>query len=130
MSRSLRARQLAAIHIRAKERGLDEEAYRDMLREVAGVSSARDLDARGREAVLQRLGKRPAARRWAKRNADPMVRKIYALLGDRPPSYAVGIMRQAFGADAPDAIEWATGDQLKMCMQALIYDRQRRQAQA
>ena len=128
MSTDLRRRELAAIHIRKKERGLDDDAYRDMLREVAGVESARDLDAAGRQKVLAHLAPRPdaPARRWGKRSADPMVRKIYALLGDRPASYAVGIARRMFGPQAPDAIEWATGEQMRKVIQALEYDRRRK----
>ena len=128
MSRDLRRRELAAIHIRKKERGLDDDAYRAMLRDVAGVDSARDLDAHGRQAVLQRLSERPPRKPWAKRNTDPMVRKVYARLGDRPASYAVGIMRRMFGVEAPDAIEWATGEQLHKVIAALEYDRRRKAA--
>ncbi len=122
----LRRRELAAIHIRAKERGLDEHTYREMLREVAGVTSARDLDGAGRQKVLQRLAPRPTAPH--RQSADPMVRKIYALLGDRPASYAAGILRRMFGADAPDAIEWATGEQMRNVIAALEYDRRRKAA--
>ena len=126
----LRRRELAAIHIRAKERGLDEHAYRALLQEVAQVSSARDLDGAGRQEVLQRLAPRPTAprRRSGKKSADPMVRKIYALLGARPASYAVGILRRMFGAQAPDAIEWATGEQMRKVIAALEYDRRRKAA--
>lgn len=52
-----RRRELAAIHIAAKNAGLDDAAYRALLRAVAGVDSARDLDAAGRRAVLARLGR-------------------------------------------------------------------------
>ena len=126
----LRRRELAAIHIRAKERGLDEHAYRALLQEVAQVSSARDLDGAGRQAVLQRLAPRPASRRRrsGKRSADPMIRKIYALLGDRPASYAVAILGRMFGDGAPDAIEWATGEQMRKVIAALEYDRRRKAA--
>ena len=50
---------LAAIHVAKKDRGLDEDAYRDMMERVAGVRSARELDANGARLVLlefERLG--------------------------------------------------------------------------
>ena len=126
----LRRRELAAIHIRKREVGLSEEDYRALLQDVGQVSSARDLDGAGRQEVLQRLAPRPTAPRRRsvsfRKSADPMVRKIYALLGARPAAYAVGIMRQMFGAAAPDAIEWATGEQMRKVIQALEYDRQRK----
>ena len=135
MSRDLRHRELAAIHIRKKERGLDDDAYRAMLRDVAGVDSARDLDARGRRAVLQRLQPRAQSaprRRWGRTSANPMVRKIYALLGSadppRPVGYALSILRRKHGAEAPPAIEFASGDQLRFLIGVLEIDRRRRSA--
>lgn len=52
---AIRRRELALIHMGAKEVGLDDEAYRDMLRAVAGVDSAGALDARGRQDVIRHL---------------------------------------------------------------------------
>lgn len=43
--------KLAVIHIVKKELGLDEERYREILREAAGVESSRDLD----DASFRRL---------------------------------------------------------------------------
>lgn len=131
MSDDVRRRELAAIHIRKKEQGLDDDAYRDLLWEVAGVRSAKDLTAEGRRKVLAKFGPRPKAparKPWGKRSADPMVRKVYALLGDRPAEYAVGILKRMFGDAAPDALEWATGDQLRKVIAALEYDRRRKAA--
>jgi hypothetical protein len=54
----LRKAALAAIHAAAKRLGLDDDTYRALLRECAGVNSAADLDAAGRMIVLQRLGAR------------------------------------------------------------------------
>jgi phage gp16-like protein len=51
--------ELAKIHMGATQLRLiqpgDDSAYRLMLREVAGVQSAKDLDARGRAKVLAHL---------------------------------------------------------------------------
>ena len=46
---------LAAIHITKKELGLTESEYRAILREVAGVDSAKYLDESGDRAVMARL---------------------------------------------------------------------------
>lgn len=52
-------RTLAAIHVARKDRGLGDDAYRDMMERVAGVRSAADLDAAKAQLVLlefERLG--------------------------------------------------------------------------
>ena len=46
---------LAAIHIRAKEAGLDDAAYRDLLLRVAGVRSAKELDEDQYLAVMREI---------------------------------------------------------------------------
>ena len=46
---------LAAIHIRAKEAGLDREAYCAFLFRVAGVRSAKELDEEQYKAVMHEL---------------------------------------------------------------------------
>lgn len=57
--RSARSIELAKIHVAATQLRLrrpdDDSAYRDMLWSVARVRSAADLDAGGREAVLNHL---------------------------------------------------------------------------
>lgn len=72
---------LAKIHIARKDLALDEEAYRGLLRRVAGVASSRDLSDRQADAViteLRRLGWKPkAATRAPSERAD--LRKLYAL---------------------------------------------------
>jgi len=45
--------QLAAVHIVKKELNLTDDAYRDILQEVAGVRSARDLDAAGFRKLMR-----------------------------------------------------------------------------
>lgn len=55
-----RSRDLAKIHLAASQVGLirkgDDESYRVMLWSVAQVRSAKDLDAAGRQRVLEHLG--------------------------------------------------------------------------
>jgi len=52
-----KARQanLAKIHIAKKELGMDDDAYRAMLMDVAHVESASKLDFHGQHAVLHRM---------------------------------------------------------------------------
>lgn len=61
-----RNREIAAIHVAKKKLALDDEMYRDILFQAAGVRSAKDLDFAGRHAVLDRfraLGFVPPVRR-------------------------------------------------------------------
>ncbi len=73
-----RLRDLALIHVAKQQLGLDDETYRTLLWTVAGVRSARELDAAGRAAVLARLrdhGFRPFAATAARRGT-PQARYI------------------------------------------------------
>lgn len=105
---------LAAIHIIKKELALTEAEYRAILREVAGVDSAKYLDESGDRAVMARLYALRDERRQAakKRVKTPTERKIWALwLGgdDRPGlrnylpqpertvAYLLGFVRRASG---------------------------------
>ncbi len=105
---------LAAIHILWKELGLTESEYRAILREVAGVDSAKYLDESGDRAVMARLYALRDERRLAAKSRvkSPAERKIWALwLGgdDRPglrnylpqpertASYLLGFVRRASG---------------------------------
>lgn len=128
-----RRRELAAIHCRAKELGLDEETYRAMLRAVARVDSAADLDAAGRRRVLDHLkgrgaptgGRRPAP----PRDRGPLVAKIRAMLNQRARKmeYADGMARHMFGVERA---EWCTPDQLRRIVAALVYDQRRHDERA
>ena len=48
-------KQLGLLHVAKDRLGLDDETYRDLLEDTAGVRSARDLDPDGFRAVLHRL---------------------------------------------------------------------------
>ncbi|TGG92513.1 regulatory protein GemA [Natronospirillum operosum] len=50
-----RRRELAQIHLAAKQLGMDEDTYRGMLERVAGVRSAALLTVAGRQQVLDHL---------------------------------------------------------------------------
>lgn len=105
---------LAAIHIKKKELTLTDAEYRAILREVAGVDSAKHLDAAGDRAVMARLYALLDERRGAapKRVKTPTERKIWRLwLGDeddpglrsylpqpeRTVAYLLGFVRRASG---------------------------------
>lgn len=82
---SPKGKDLAKIHIAKKDLGLDDDTYRLLLRRVAGVDSARDLDAAGRARVLGELRrsgwkpKAPRARRTRPLDDAPQSRKVRAL---------------------------------------------------
>lgn len=127
-----RRNDLAKIHVAKKQLGLDDETYRDMLWTLARVRSAADLDDAGRKAVLEHLqarGFRPKRKRGPTPAGDraPLLRKVYALLGDRPVAYAEGILKHMFGDAAPARLEWATPEQLRKAVAALSYDQRRHQ---
>lgn len=137
-SKNRRQAELAKIHIARRDLGMDEETYRMMLENVAGVRSAADLDAAGRRAVLdhlQSIGFVPAWPGSAGRNSRPekdkapanmsgktsrarQLRKIGALLaaGKRPWSYADALAKRICGIDR---IVWVPADQLYKVITAL-----------
>lgn len=53
--RPLPRSKLAIIHVAAKQLGLDDATYRALLRQLAGVASARELSPEGFELVMARL---------------------------------------------------------------------------
>lgn len=126
-----RRADLAKIHLAKKQLGLDDEAYRDLLWTIARVRSAADLDDYGRNQVLahfRRCGatfNRPKRPRPSK-DRKPLLSKVYALLGDRPVSYAEGILKHMYGDAAPQKLEWANSEQLLKVVAALSYDQKRR----
>lgn len=47
--------KISLLHVAKQKLGMDDAAYRELLHEVAGVESAKELDVAGFEAVLERL---------------------------------------------------------------------------
>lgn len=128
-----RKADLAKVHIGKKALGMDDDAYRAMLRMVGGVDSAADLDGAGLSAVIRHmkgLGWRPgykgAKRRTtpAKDDRRPMIGKVRAMLAaaGRGDEYADGIARRMFGVDR---YEWLPYDQLHKLVTAMVYDAKR-----
>jgi len=138
-----RRRELAQIHIAKKDLGIDDDTYRLMLRTIARVDSAGDLNAEGRRQVIAHLkarGFKPKASikkvsgdttwDWVN-NAAPdrqaTLRKIAVMLKDseREKAYADGIAKNMFGIER---VEFCAPDQLRRIVSALVYDQRRRAA--
>lgn len=125
-ARTPRGNDLAKIHIAAKQLGLDEPTYRDMLWSIARCRSAKDLDHAGRKRVLDHLVSRGArigragAPRAAGEGKSGLQRKIEAQLAEMglPWAYALGIAKQMFGVDR---LEFATPDMMRKIVAALAY---------
>ncbi|MBP9100499.1 MAG: regulatory protein GemA [Nitrosomonas sp.] len=129
-----RKRQLAQIHIARKDLGLDEDTYRAMLMDVAGVESAADLTAKGRRDVLARFesrGWKNKKHRAPEVTAEkaPYIRKIGALLADMKLSwnYAHGIAKQMF---KKQRVQWCEADQLRAVVAALAKEQTKRREKA
>jgi len=121
--------ELAKIHLAKKQLQLDEDTYRSMLWTVARVRSAADLDAGGRERVLEHLKARGFKSKSRGRSVPagervPLVAKIRAQLAaaGRDDAYADGMARRMFWVDR---FEWCEPDQLRRLVAALAYDAKR-----
>jgi hypothetical protein len=82
-ARDGRQKLLARVHIARKEMGLDEDAYRDVLRRLTGRESAADISDMQIVLVLgefRKLGWKPKS--GMRPSAIPQVRIIYAIWKD------------------------------------------------
>ena len=131
----LRRRDLAKIHIAKKQLGMSDTAYREMLKNIAGVASAADLDGRGRLKVLAHLKncgfkplykpERPQIKhRSAAKEREPMLAKVRAILMDLrlPWKYADLTAKRMLSVDR---VHWLEPDQLHKLTIALIYHQKR-----
>ena len=124
---------LAKIHIAKKELGMDDDTYRAMLQNVAGVRSAKELNAAGAAKVLahlQRCGWKPKTAAKVGRKPKPpagraaVMGKVEALLAEakRPWEYAHAMALRMFQVEK---VDWLDDQQLQKLMAALIYDAKR-----
>lgn len=136
--REIRRQQLAAIHIGKKALGLDDEAYRTIVRTIGGAESgsAANLDDQGRRAVLKELNRRGFVDGKAKRshagrprNMDAPDRgaqlgKVEAMLleAHRPWAYADAIAKRICGVDK---VAWCNPEQLRKVIAALVSNAKR-----
>jgi phage gp16-like protein len=137
----VRQRELARIHCLAKELGLDDGTYRDVLWTCARVRSARDLDQHGRKVVIEHMQarqQRPAQReqtrfdrsRGEQRQPRPgserasQTVKIQHQMQDLGvgDAYVDAIARRVVGVDR---WRWATPQQLHKIVAALWYSQRR-----
>lgn len=135
---SQRSRDLARIHCLKKELGLDDGTYRELLWTVARVRSAADLDAHGRQTVIDHMRARQQqhptggrGRRYPGRHSrvddNPQLQKIEALLTDMhlPWSYADAIAERMAGVKK---VAWVRSpDRLRGIIAALVQERRKRE---
>lgn len=140
MSDQYRRPELAKIHIAKKDLGLTDDDYQAMLQEITGKTSAGDLTAKQRRAVLDHLAslgfknKRTSGR---PKNADrkpgqkasqvsraKQLQKIEALLtiGEKPWSYADALAQRICKADR---VAWVKDGDLYKIITALRKQAQR-----
>lgn len=120
-----RRRMIAAVHAEAKRRGLDEQTRRALQARLTGCASCAQMDETQLARVLDHLRGRARRRPRPSEDRAPLVRKIYALLGDRPVAYAEAILRRMYRESAPAHLEWADPEMLRKVVAALAYDRRR-----
>lgn len=124
---------LALVHCARKDLALSEDTYRTVLEQVAGASSARDLDDAALGRVVdhfRRLGWKP--KRGTKPSDNPQVRLVWALWRElcrvpglvRDPSRAAlrTFVRKRTGVGDP---EWLTPEQAKRVIDELKQWRRR-----
>lgn len=126
MTKDPRTIELAKIHMAAKQLGMQDDAYRDMLWVVARVRSAKDLDETGRKMVINHLTKCGAVftqqrRTRPAKDKKKMVKKVRAMLAEaqRPDAYADGMAKNMFGIER---FEWLEYGQLHRLVAALVFD--------
>jgi phage gp16-like protein len=134
-----RNKDLARIHLAKKELGLDDDAYRELLKGTTGKISSAELSSKERYKLLcalQTLGAPAAApRAYPGRPLKPspdkarLIGKIEALLTDakRPWAYADGMARHMFQRDL---VRDCDPGELVRIVAALTYDAKRREAKA
>lgn len=125
-----RKRELAQIHIAKSDLGLDDDTYRALLKDVAGVDSAAKLNAKQRTAVLERFKTKGWVNKKQNRGKspstaipkEPLMSKIGALLADMklPWSYANGIAKQMYKVSR---VDWCNQNQLRGIITALVKSR-------
>ena len=121
-----RRSELAKIHMAKKDLGLDDDAYRDVLKNICGVDSAKHLDSQGRFKLLKHFanlgwGKtRPKYGRKPSVNSDKtaLMGKLEALLADGrlPWSYADSMAKRIFKVDK---VGWLQAAQLHKLVAAM-----------
>lgn len=127
---------LSKIHIAKKQIGLDDDSYRDLLMNTAGVKSSKDLTAAGLALVIKRLGQlgakftapKQAGRRphnlGSSAANSKQLGKIEALLAEagRPWAYVEAMAKAMY---KKDALAFCNGQELGGLITALMLDAKR-----
>jgi len=121
-----RRAELAKIHLAKKALGLDDDAYRDVLKNVCSVDSSATLDSKGRFKLLKhfeslgwtntrpKYGNKPNAGK----GKEALMSKVEALLADSrlPWSYADAMAKRMFKVEK---VAWLDAVQLRKLVAAL-----------
>jgi len=140
MTSDKRRRDLAAIHASKKQLGMEDDTYRQMLMQVTGKNSAKDLTAGERISVLRRMKTLGAGKGQQQKSvypgtphnidSEPMLQKVEAQLADMGLAwaYADAIAKRMFRIDK---VAWLkTTDQLKAVISALHSEQKKRDREA
>ncbi len=130
------SKQKAIIHIAKQQLCLDDEVYRSIMKEAAGVTSSTNLDQRGYSRLMTRfnqLGFTPHHQSAAKSgrvqsprpDKRPLMGKLGALLTELqlPWAYADGMAKKMFQVAS---VNWLDPDQLQKLVVALNYHLKRK----
>lgn len=134
MTFDTRRADLAKIHMAKKELGLEDDAYRSLLRSETSKASAADLTGNERARVLLAMVHAGWKPKDAKTNGRPpmvaaksagLIKKIEAQLtaSGKPWAYAHGIAQRMFQLDK---VEHCDSTQLRKIIAALTYDSKRK----
>lgn len=120
---------IAKIKIGQKELVMDDDAYRSLLVRVTGQDSCTKLNEAQLSAVLremERLGFAAKGRQTPSRraSADPLMRKIGALLADMDLSwnYAHALAKRMYRVDR---VQWLTDEHMRGVVAALVKKQQK-----
>lgn len=130
MKKAPRNQRLAAIHMGKKQLGLDDDIYRDMLEQVTGKRSAKDMTMDDLLKVIQHLDQLGFSKRnfgnkpKVKLSKEALIGKIEAHLTEHKLhwNYAKGIAKQMF---QKEALEFCTENELWRIVAALEYKAQK-----
>lgn len=120
-TRPLTNRQKRLLHAAARWLGLDEDTYREILRQEAGVETSLALDQKGLDRVLRRfeqLGFKPSGRAGRRRHVHfpgelptpdqlALIEHLYEDLGWWDRRRQIGFNRRACGRPWPQTREEA-----------------------
>lgn len=128
----LRNARIATLHMGKKALSLDEDTYRDMLEQVTGKRSAKDMTDAELLKVIQHLDQLGFTKRdfgskpKVSTSKEDLIKKIEAHLADNKLhwNYAKGIAKQMF---QKEALEFCTNNELWRIVAALEYKMKRAQ---